>query len=365
MAVKVLHCADFHMDSPFDALPEDKAAERRREQRRLLWQIANIANEKKADVVLMSGDLFDSNISYYETQEALLSALGSISAEIFISPGNHDYFCPKSPYSFLKFPKNVHIFKSPIITSYELPQIGCRVYGAGFNAPRCMSLLTDFSAMKDDMVNLMTIHGELSGDMYNHISEEDISSSNLDYLALGHTHTFSGIKTAGKTRYAYPGCPEGRGFDEMGEKGIIFGEVSKGWADMEFIPLSGRQYRIFEMDLPGETDATLAVMQKFSGDEYKNDIVRIVFNGIFSGRLDFKTLGDILSEKFFHVTFKDRTRLGKDIWDSLNDDTLTGLFLKRMRILYDSAENDEAREKVNAAVRYGLAALENREEWRP
>ena len=110
MAVKVLHCADFHMDSPFDALPEDKAAERRREQRRLLWQIANIANEKKADVVLMSGDLFDSNISYYETQEALLSALGSISAEIFISPGNHDYFCPKSPYSFLKFPKNVHIF---------------------------------------------------------------------------------------------------------------------------------------------------------------------------------------------------------------------------------------------------------------
>ena len=113
--------------------------------------------------------------------------------------------------------------------------------------------------------------------------------------SLKHTYnfSFSGIKTAGKTRYAYPGCPEGRGFDEMGEKGIIFGEVSKGWADMKFIPLSGRQYRIFEMDLTGETDATLAVMQKFSGDEYKNDIVRIVFNGIFSGRLDFKTLGDI------------------------------------------------------------------------
>ena len=33
MAVKILHAADLHMDSPFDALTEEKAVERRREQR--------------------------------------------------------------------------------------------------------------------------------------------------------------------------------------------------------------------------------------------------------------------------------------------------------------------------------------------
>ena len=244
MAVKVLHGADFHMDSAFDSLPEDKAAQRRREQRELLGRICETANSKGADIMLLSGDLFDSSVSYFETYEALISALAGVRAEVFISPGNHDYFCPKSPYSFLKFPDNVHIFKTPMISSFELPQLGCRVYGAGFNAPRCMPLLSGFSASDDGLINIMTIHGDLGGEQYNHISEEDIASSGLDYLALGHTHTFSGVKRAGRTSYAYPGCPEGRGFDETGRKGVLFGTVDRGSADLEFIPMGGRQYRI-------------------------------------------------------------------------------------------------------------------------
>ena len=44
----------------------------------------------------------------------------------------------------------------------------------------------------------------------------------MDYIALGHIHKFSGIKRIGNTYYAYSGCPEGRGFDEEGDKGIIF-----------------------------------------------------------------------------------------------------------------------------------------------
>jgi hypothetical protein len=36
MPVKILHAADFHLDSPFESLPEDKARARRREQRGLL-----------------------------------------------------------------------------------------------------------------------------------------------------------------------------------------------------------------------------------------------------------------------------------------------------------------------------------------
>ena len=45
MAVKILHAADLHMDSPFDALSEEKAAQRRREQRELLQTIARLCEE--------------------------------------------------------------------------------------------------------------------------------------------------------------------------------------------------------------------------------------------------------------------------------------------------------------------------------
>ena len=365
MAVKVLHSADFHMDSAFDALPEEKAVLRRKEQRDLLWKIADIAVTRGADLVLLSGDLFDSAASYYETYETLLSALSSIKAQIFISPGNHDYFCPKSPYSFLEFPENVHIFKTPIISPVELPELGCRVYGAGFNAPRCLPLLSGFHVKDDNFINLMTIHGDLSGDMYNHISESDIGESGLDYLALGHTHSYSGIKKAGSTTYAYPGCPEGRGFDETGEKGIIFGTVSKGSAQMEFIPLEGRQYRIFDIDLTGSEDALSGILAGLPDESCQNDVVRIVLKGVYSGKVDSEQIINALSPKFFHVTLKDETRLGYDVWDSMNEDTLTGLFLRRMRKAFDQAETPEDREKINMAVRFGLAALENREEWRP
>ena len=365
MAVKVLHSADFHMDSAFDSLPEDKAALRRREQRELLWRIAELSNSRGADIVLLSGDLFDSAVSYYETYETLLNVLSGITAEIFISPGNHDYFCPRSPYSFLDFPDNVHIFKTPIISSFELPELGCRVYGAGFNAPRCLPLLSGFHAEEDGLINLMTIHGDLGGDMYNHISEEEISESGLDYLALGHTHSFSGIKTAGKTAYAYPGCPEGRGFDETGRKGILFGAVDKGSVDLEFVPVGGRQYRIYELDLTGRMTAVEAVRSQLPSDGTDRDIVRVILKGIYAGKIDINELTDAVSDRFFHVTFKDETRLGYDIWDSMADNTLTGMCLRRMRAAFESAESDEAREAVVLAVRYGLAALENREEWRP
>ena len=60
------------------------------------------------------------------------------------------------------------------------------------------------------------------------IAPEDIEKSGLTYLALGHVHQYSGPRREGGTVYAYPGTPDGRGFDELGEKGVILGRVSDG-----------------------------------------------------------------------------------------------------------------------------------------
>jgi hypothetical protein len=56
--VRILHAADFHLDSPFASLSWEKAAERRKEQRRLLEQIAQLS--ENVGHCLLSGDLFDS-----------------------------------------------------------------------------------------------------------------------------------------------------------------------------------------------------------------------------------------------------------------------------------------------------------------
>ena len=365
LAVKILHAADFHMDSPFDALPGEKASLRRREQRDMLKKIAQIVNDEGVQVVLLSGDLFDSDASYYDTGASLIEALASMNAEVFISPGNHDYFCPKSPYSYLKFPENVHVFKTPIISSVTLNSLGVRVYGAGFASSDCPPLLDGFRAEEDGLINLMVLHGELNGDRYNPVSARSIAESRLNYLALGHVHSYSGIGVLSGVAYAYPGCPEGRGFDETGEKGVILGTVTNTSIDLHFRPLGGRQYKIYDLDVTGYNNLVTAVSEYLPKTGDKDNIVRVILRGLYSGTVNTDELASAVAGRFFHVTFRDETRFGSDIWDGCGEDTLTGLFLLKMRKAYEAAQTGEEREKITMAVRYGLAALENREEWRP
>ncbi len=108
--IRILHTADFHLDSPFAALGDAQAAERRREQREQLSTIARLAAD--ADIVLLSGDLFDSGRPT-GTVEALSDFFLKLRARVFISPGNHDFYAPKSPYAYMKPRDNIHIFTSP------------------------------------------------------------------------------------------------------------------------------------------------------------------------------------------------------------------------------------------------------------
>lgn len=363
--IKILHGADFHLDSPFDSLPEDKAAQRRAEQRQLIESMADLANKEKVDAVLLSGDLLDSGRSYYETTQLLLSALARINAPVFIAPGNHDYYSPTSPYSILKFPENVHIFKTPEIARFDLEGKNATVWGAGFTGEACAPILGGMESVgSSKKINIMALHGALGdpASTYNPITIGDISRTGLDYLALGHIHSFSGFSKAGDTTYTYPGCPEGRGFDETGEKGVIIAEISKGSVNGRLVPMCKRKYCILDVDLSEATDAKTAVTAAIPSDA-GDDIYRILLTGEYSGKLDMGKICDAIAPGFYHVTMKDSTRLRRDIWAQAEEDTLKGLFLRKMRAQFEQGDQAE-RDKVVLAVRYALAAMERGEEWR-
>ena len=132
MPIQILHAADFHLDAPFASLNAEQAAERRGEQRELLARLAELARSRGADLVLLSGDLLDSGETYHETVQALSSALGRMEAQVFIAPGNHDFYSPRSIYAGTRWPENVHIFSTVQVESVELPALGCVVHGCAF-----------------------------------------------------------------------------------------------------------------------------------------------------------------------------------------------------------------------------------------
>ena len=228
--VRILHAADFHLDSAFTGLNEQQARQRRQESRDLTRRMVEYANDHGVQLMLLAGDLFDSDSIYGQTAEELAAALAEFRGHVVIAPGNHDCYTAASPYARTLWPDNVLIFTAPEMLSMGLsfPQYGCTVYGAAFTAPE-MPESAELAgiAEQDGNVAIGILHGEagVKDSRYRPIPLQQIAQSGLDYLALGHIHAASGLLTEGRTAYAWPGCAMGRGFDELGEKGVYLGTL--------------------------------------------------------------------------------------------------------------------------------------------
>ena len=357
--MRVLHAADFHLDSAFRGLSAEKARQRRRESRDLLERLADCANDRQAELVLLAGDLLDGARVYPETLEQMARALGRIRCPVVIAPGNHDPYSDSSPYRRMDWPENVHLFTTAAVEALELP--GCTVYGAAFTAEeQPESLLAGFTAPRDGNLHLMCLHGDVSPGPYNPIAREEIAGSGLDYLALGHIHQRSPLQRLGDTWYAYPGCPEGRGFDELGEKGVLVLEVEPGAATAEFVPLCRRRYEVIAADVTGR-DPREAMEQAVAAFDC-GDILRVIFTGETGEEgIDLPALETAFAHRFYSLELQDRTVVGEDIWRRAGEDTLRGLFLQQLRRRYDTAASEAEREQVVRAVRFGLSAMDNRD----
>lgn len=382
--MKLLHAADFHLDSPLSGLSAEKSALRWRELREVPARLARLAREENVDLVLLPGDLFDGGRIFEGPQatpeaiHALLQALEEMAAPVFIAPGNHDYFHQRSPYAKVPWPDNVHIFTQPELQGVELTGLHCTVHGCAFTAAhREDDPIAGFTAPGDGNIHLLCVHGEVGKQgSYAPIAPESLENSGVDYAALGHIHAARSGR-AGKTLWAYPGCPEGRGFDELGPKGALivsfnepaqlavsspdgpaFTPVDLGTPPVaaKFVPLCRRQYRVESVKLSSFADGLP------QGES--PDLVRLLLTGESRFAPDLAALTAQAAPHFFHVELRDRTTLPQDLWARADEDSLTGLFLREMRAWLDHGSEEE-QDKLLLAARFGLAALEGGEDVRP
>ena len=358
--LRILHAADLHLDSPFEGLGAAKAKLRREEQRELLEKLRELVTRCDIDLVLLSGDLLDSADSFLETGEQLARSLRSMNAPVFIAPGNHDYYSAYSPYARLKFSDNVHIFKKNSLECAELERLGVRVYGAAYIDRSCPPLLDGFRAeKKDGFASLLCLHAEVGNprSVYCPVTERQLAESGLDYAAFGHIHQASGLKKAGETWYSWPGCPEGRGFDETGDRFVNIVTLGDGGCQLEQISIAKRRYQLLKTDI-NELPKLLATLP----DGAVNDIYRIVLSGECEDAPNLREVYDTLSERFFALQLCDRTHIRAELWERAGEDSLRGIFLGKLRALYDGTEDKNEKAKIEQAARWGLAALDRREE---
>ena len=219
MGLKILHSADWHLDSPFQGFTERQRQYLKEEQRKIPGKIAEICRTEDCDLVLLAGDLFDGEASR-ESVDLLKRELENCGVQVLIAPGNHDFCSDGSPWQEKTWPENVFVFTGNL-ESVTIRGLDCRVYGAAFRSMDCASILEGFRAQGDEKYCLAVLHGDplQRNSPYNPVTNAQVRNSSLDYLALGHVHK-AGLFHSGETVCAWPGCPMGRGWEETGETGI-------------------------------------------------------------------------------------------------------------------------------------------------
>ena len=329
MGIKILHSADWHLDSPFSSLSEETRAFLRQQQLQLPGKIAELCVRENCDLVLLAGDIFD-GIPSRDCVSAVKAALKECAVPVIIAPGNHDFCGLGSPWLEEQWPKNVHVFTGNM-EYLVIPELSCRIYGAGYRSMDCPALLEGFCARGQERWCIGVLHGDPlnRNSPYCPITAAQIRESGLDYLALGHIHKAGSART-GDTLCSWPGCPMGRGWDETGEKGVLLVTLEEG-VETEFLPLDLPGFYDLEVEIGADALSAVEALLPAAGS---GDFYRITLTGF--GEPDLKQLCTALN-RFPNLILRSRTQPPQEPWANTDEDSLPGVYF---RLLKEMARSD-------------------------
>lgn len=348
--MKLIHASDIHLGSKIDStFPKEKAKQRQLEIRNTFRKMVEYADEKGVEVILLSGDVFDSDRPLKKDKDFFYSIINSHPHIDFIYlKGNHDQQIEEQTSVNLK------CFSS-VWQSYRYGKIV--ISGIEMTPENCTSFYSTLSLQKEDR-NIVLLHGQVSDTMgMDRIYLRRLRNKQIDYLALGHVHKHQEGKLDDRGKYAYSGCLEGRGFDEIGEHGFILLAVEDE-IKTEFIPFQERLIVEEKVDISAASDAYSAAQLVKKIPFVKEWIYRIVLVG--ETETDDETLAEdvlkYLSDQCFFLSVKDQTKRKINTAVYQKDLSLKGEFVRTVEA--DLTLSDEEKNKI---IRLGLKALANEE----
>ena len=349
MGLRVLHSADWHMDSPFAGFDPDRREYLKRELSKVPGRIAEICRRENCDLVVLSGDIFDS-ATCRDSAGLVRDALESCGVPVCIAPGNHDFLTSGSPWLEMDWPENVYIFTVGM-QSITLPRLDCKIYGAGYRSMDCGPLLENFRAEGPETYKIAVLHGDPMrlNSPYCPVTSAQVRDSGLTYLALGHIHK-SGSFRSGETLCGWPGTPMGRGFDETGEKGVYIVDMGEESA-CRFVALDTPRFHDIQVDTDREDPEQLLPAVD------RGDFWRVTLTGSSGADLS------ELRERFTYLKnleFVDNRIPRSDPWERIGEDTLEGTYFRLLRSRLDEAD-DTDRDIFQLAAELSRDILEGRE----
>ena len=334
--IKIVHCADIHIGASFGRLPSALSSMREKEQREAFRDMIDFCKEKNIDALLICGDLFDRPKPLKKDLDFVRNFLSDISPiPVYIIAGNHDYITNDSPYSQSDcFTDNVHIFPT-FDYSFEICEKNTVIYGKSYSRPVTEATFDNILPDKNK-INIICVHGDVnSSSDYNPVRRETLSSLPLNYAAFGHIHNREFFKI-GNTDCAYCGILDGTGFDDDGDTGIVYGEITPEKTTLYPISFSKRKYHNISFDVSSED--TEKIIQEISKNICKEDLYRITLYGETTDGINTEVIKEEIGKLCFYAEIIDKTILSYDFDSIENEDSLRGEFLREVRKLTSSEE---------------------------
>ena len=265
-----IHAADLHLDSPFRGIrseaPEGVAKELREATFRAYENIISLCISEGVDALLVAGDIYDGADRSLRAQLRFVDGLNRLERSgirSFVCHGNHD---PLDGWEArLSLPPGSVRFGPGVSGEPVFPDAPERATVHGISYPQRVvtdNLSAHFPAASATGFNVGLLHANVGGntghDNYSPCTVDDLSTTGMDYWALGHVHTRQVLRQS-HPMVAYPGNPQGRNPRETGERGVFLVQVDDfGAVSMEFRPVDVVRWEFVEVNISGmETEQEL------------------------------------------------------------------------------------------------------------
>ena len=360
--MKFIHIADAHLDSPFVNLAgkSNLSEQRRLEQRKVIKQIVEYIKKGNIPYFFIAGDLYEQEYIKKSTIEYINNLFKEIpDTQIFITPGNHDPYIKNSFYKQYKWCQNVHIFTQEleVIHTNEAD-----IYGYGFNDFYMPNNYENIQIENKNKINILITHGSLDGGndenrKYNPLISAKLKTLGFDYVALGHIHKAS-YKDYENQNIVYPGSLISLGFDELGPRGFIEGQINE--------QTKGLSIKFIEAEEKTFTEKEINVDNIASQEELIEEINNLILDDnkyykiILTGQRNFEinlleTKPLITKENI--IKLKDCTKIKYNIEETSKQVSLKGLFAKKLLEKIKNGATPEQQEKLLQAFEIGMDIL--------
>jgi DNA repair exonuclease SbcCD nuclease subunit len=350
--LRLLHTADVHLGARHADLGDQAAAQRER-QFAAFKATVELALAERVDIVLIAGDLFDSNTQPRRSVERVAAELKRLAEgriRTVIIPGTHDVYDRSSIYRVHDLAAlagsdpedDLVTVLTPDRGSVHLGSCDVIVHGPVFSTKRAPhSPLRDLRVVAGTGASwhVGMVHGSLAiPDRTDRdevvVTRDEIGATGLDYLALGHWHSTQQGR-AGGTAWAYSGAPEPVAVTQDGAGKVLLVTLDdangRRTVDIDERTVGRTRFEKLDIDAAGVADQP-ALVARIAALADPDLVLDARLTGVRPDELDLSIdeIEDQLKGSFLKVRVRDAALPALTEGSLPSPDTIPGAFIRNV-----------------------------------